>query len=245
MKRTLYFENYYKTHFGKAHPDPEKELKSAAVEYSKFYRPFLPSDKDSKILDIGCGTGHFLYTLMRMGYKNFEGIDLAADNIELVQKMIGGKVYLADVFNFLPLRKNLYDLIHSRDVIEHIPKNKIIDFLQLIYQSLKLGGEIIIGTSNAVGPSPVALQSRYMDFTHEITFTEFSLEQILKIAGFQEIVIIPTELKFKDLSFKGKIHYIIFKKTDYFFRRLYLRLTGIRPLPKVLHWHMTAIAQKP
>jgi len=84
-----------------------------------------------------------------------------------------------------------------------------------------------------------------MDFTHEITFTEFSLEQILKIAGFQEIVIIPTELKFKDLSFKGKIHYIIFKKTDYFFRRLYLRLTGIRPLPKVLHWHMTAIAQKP
>jgi len=41
------------------------------------------------------------------------------------------------------------------------------------------------------------------------------------------------------------IHYIICKKTDYFFRRLYLRLTGIRPLPKVLHWHMTAIAQKP
>ena len=63
---------------------------------------------------------------MKMGYKNFEGIDLAVDNIELVNKIIPGKAYLEDAFNFLPQRKNLYDLIHSRDVIEHIPKNVIL-----------------------------------------------------------------------------------------------------------------------
>lgn len=245
MEREELFKNYYKTHFRKIHLDIDKELKSMARYYSKFYQPFLPEDEEAKILDLGCGLGYFLYFLKMMGYKNFEGIDLASDNIKIVKEKITDKVFLEDAFEYLPKKKNFYDLIHARDVIEHIPKNKIIDFLKLIFQSLKPGGKLIIGTPNAAGLSSVSLIGRYMDFTHEILFTEWSLEQVLRIAGFQEIQIIPSELKFKDKSLKGKIAYIFLRKPEYFLRRLFLYLAGFQPLPKILHWHMMAIAKKP
>jgi len=245
MERNELFKNYYKTCFGKAHPDLDRELKNVAINYSKFYKPFLPDDKEAKILDIGCGLGHFLFALKEIGYKNFEGIDLAPDNVEIVKEKITERAFLEDTFEYLPKKKNFYDFIHTRDIIEHIPKNKIIEFLKLIFQALKPGGKLIVGTANAAGFSSAVLIERYIDFTHEILFTEWSLEQVLKIVGFQEIEIISSELKFKDKSLKGKIGYILFRKPAYLLKRLYLYLAGRQPLPKILHWHMIAIAKKP
>jgi hypothetical protein len=39
--------------------------------------------------------------------------------------------------------------------------------------------------------NPCALRLRYADFTHEIGFTDKSLQQVLWIAGFRDIRVLP------------------------------------------------------
>lgn len=42
----------------------------------------LPNEKDTRILDLGCGMGHFLYFLKANGYNNYLGIDFCDENIK-------------------------------------------------------------------------------------------------------------------------------------------------------------------
>ena len=40
------------------------------------YLKFLPVDKTARILDIGCGIGHFLAYVKSKNYNNFLGVDI-------------------------------------------------------------------------------------------------------------------------------------------------------------------------
>jgi len=69
-----------------------------------------------------------------------------------------------------------------RDVIEHFNKNEIIDILDMTNRALKKGGALIIQTPNGAGI--FGSRYRYHDFTHEISFAENSLRQILIMNNF-------------------------------------------------------------
>lgn len=75
-------------------------------------------------------------------------------------------------------------MIILNDIIEHIEKKKVIAVLKLIKESLCRGGVLIVKTVNAANPL-LAPASRYMDFTHEIIYDEFSIRDILLVAGFR------------------------------------------------------------
>jgi hypothetical protein len=83
----------------------------------------------------------------------------------------------------------------ANDFIEHLPKNKVIEFLILVNKSLKLNGVFIAKTPNM--GNPFSLYSRYFDFTHEVGFTEKSLFQILCTTNFTNVSI---------LGFKNKLY---------------------------------------
>jgi len=53
-------------------------------------------------------------------------------------------VRCTDVMNFLKDKENTYDVIFARDVIEHFTKNEVIEILELVFDSLKERGAIII-----------------------------------------------------------------------------------------------------
>lgn len=244
-----YFCSHYGeiTQLGKRKGDIRKVYEEVYREYSLFYEPLLPSNKDAIILDVGCGVGYFLFTMEKLGYSRVEGIDLSPEMIAFIKEtglLQHAKLFISDAFEFLSRKNNVYDVIHMRDLIEHIPKDSVLQLLELSFQALRPSGRLILSTTNACGPAPVVICSRYMDFTHQGIFTEFSISQILRHAGFVNVRVLPTQLKFKDLNFKGKIHRALFMLPDEFMRRLYYRLSGIRPVPKVLHWHITAVGDK-
>ncbi len=69
---------------------------------------------NSKILDIGCGTGKLLYRMGNIGFKNLNGIDAFIDNNIFYKN--GVKIYKKSLYD---LNEN-YDLIMMHHSLEHI-----------------------------------------------------------------------------------------------------------------------------
>ncbi len=127
--------------------------------------------------------------LNKKGYNNFSGLDISSQQIKFCKENISEKVIESDAFEFLRNKDNLYDMIVANDLLEHLPKDKVIDFLTLAFKALKTNGKLILKTPNL--GNPFAVRLRYVDFTHEIGFTEKSLYQVLWIAGFRNIRMLP------------------------------------------------------
>ena len=160
--------------------------------FERLYGDVLPSDRNSRILDIGCGAGHFLYYLKRKEYTNFLGIDISPQQVEFCEKNISKNVKQADILEFLKDSEGGYSVIAAHDVLEHIPKEKILKLLKLVLKSLDNGGIFLLRVPNM--SNPLSLDSRYRDFTHEVGFTEKTLYQILQMTGFSDIRISSSKI---------------------------------------------------
>lgn len=188
-KKSLY-QKYSSTHIvtrkGEATLD---EFKWRANMYQKEFGKFLPGDRSSQNIDLGCGNGSVVWWLNQIGYANVFGIDISPEQIEAGKALGLKNIEKGDVKEFLCNKKNHYDTIFARDIIEHFDKAEVIEALSLCYGALKSNGKIIIQVPNA--ESPFASRLRYGDFTHEMAFTSSSLSQVLMIAGFTKIECYP------------------------------------------------------
>ena len=72
-------------------------------------------NKNSPILDVGCGDGKFLTILKKAGFKDLTGMDLFIDEENMLE---GIKIYQASLEEFNPGRK--YDLVTSNHSFEHM-----------------------------------------------------------------------------------------------------------------------------
>lgn len=188
-KRKALFDEYFSSIFSQSNVFSKKEYENSFSQFKLNYGQFFSPVKDTKILDIGCGTGHFLYYLEKKGYTHFLGIDISPQQVDFCRENVSKKVEVADAFEYLKEKKNMYDAIVANDLLEHIPKEEIIAFLKLVNTALKEKGVFLIRTPNM--GNPFALYSRYKDFTHEVGFTDRSLYQVLWTAGFRDIQIFP------------------------------------------------------
>lgn len=162
----------------------------SSIEY--FNKLGIP--KDSRILDLGCGYGSFLYNLMLNGYQNTTGLDVDKSRIEKGHNnypILKGKlsVYLGEV---LPFDDSSFDVICMFDVIEHIPDVK--RFLKKeVFRVLKRNGLFVFQTPNKIINVP-------WEIIHKRSFTRWkeyhcslqtfgSLKRLLKRTGFESIVI--------------------------------------------------------
>ena len=192
--RERIYQDYISSQFGSGHSieNLHKDYLIHQRYFKKNYQKFLPSNKDAKILDAGCGLGHFLFFAEQSGYKNVIGIDVSNELVELCKKK-GYNAIATDIFSFLEGHRNAFEVIIFNDVIEHLRKEEIINFLDLMYASLIPGGCLLIKTPNMANPFTAA-GGRYIDFTHEIGFTEASMREVLTVTKFKNIKIIGTDI---------------------------------------------------
>jgi SAM-dependent methyltransferase len=216
------YEKYITTHTGKWHPLDKKEYEMFFRYFKINYGPFLPKNKDAYVADFGCGPGHFLYFLKKMGYENSVGIDISEECVEFCKKM-GFRVEKGDILEFVKDEKNKerFDLIVMNDTLEHIKKEDIIPLLKGARACLKEKGKIIIKVPNASNPF-LGSNSRYIDFSHSILFTEESLSQVLDVAGFKNVIIKP---QFIYIFYWNPINYLALissKILNFLFRLIFL-----------------------
>ncbi len=189
------YDSYVSNGFGNTHD--VKKYETQRRYFKKNYLRFMPKDKNSRILELGCGMGEFCYFCMKEGYKNYEGIDASKENVEYIKRYLGedSRVSVNNIFEyFLPAEnRSGYDVIVLNDVIEHLTKPEIFELLDLVYENLNIGGVFLIKTPNMANPF-VSTAGRYIVFDHEIGFTEYSINQILYTTGYRDIKIIGTDI---------------------------------------------------
>ena len=68
-------------------------------------------NKNSKILDAGCGTGLVGIQLKKYGYLNIEGVDFSQSMLDLVPQNIYKKIEKIDLNKPLKFKNNMYDVV--------------------------------------------------------------------------------------------------------------------------------------
>lgn len=156
--------------------------------------PWLPTDKNSRILDIGCGYGNLLLWLQKNAYQHLEGIDLSPEQVETAQKLGLLQVQQADAFAYLQQQApdKQYDRIFMFDVIEHLNKSELLQLLQLIRSKLSEQGLAILRTPNM--DAPFTSIYAFGDYTHETLLNSRAATQIMRSAGFETVIVAESPL---------------------------------------------------
>jgi 2-polyprenyl-3-methyl-5-hydroxy-6-metoxy-1,4-benzoquinol methylase len=151
---------------------------------------WLPADRGTPILDMGCGPGYFLYLLENLGYKDVTGVDIGPEQISLARRRCPrSRIIESDARETLAQNPGHFGLITAFDFIEHFKKEELLPLLTLVAQGLRAGGRVIIQTPNA--GSPRVGEIAYGDLTHEWFFTPQSLKDLLGQVGLRQFAAKP------------------------------------------------------
>jgi cyclopropane fatty-acyl-phospholipid synthase-like methyltransferase len=115
--------------------------KSYIFQFNKFLKTKINFNKNSKILDIGCGRANIISALQKKyKFKNKPiGIDVVA-NKDVKKNIIFNKI---DALKYLK-KKEKYDLILIKQTIHFFTKTKLNYLLNLAKKSLNPKGKILI-----------------------------------------------------------------------------------------------------
>lgn len=126
--------------------------------------PHIPSP-DSRILEIGCATGHLLSVLKEEGYPNVQGVDPSPGCAKAAWDIYRVPVQACTIFN-IPRQKDLFDVVALLGVMEHI--RDLDPALEAIRALLAPAGRIYLAAPDAA----------HFDRNQDAPFQEFSLEHL-------------------------------------------------------------------
>lgn len=178
--------------FWQAPDDIESGYPKFDAYYRANYLPLMPADKSVNILVMSCGPGYFVKVLAEAGYKNVLGIDSFPEKVEHAARK-GLNCRVERGFEHLAEHPDTYDVIVAEQELNHLTLDESLSFLTLCRKSLKKGGLLHVYAMNSAHPLYGA-ENLAHNIDHFYTVTEFSLGQIMKAGGFDEVRLHPLKL---------------------------------------------------
>ena len=132
----------------------------------------LPVDKETKILDAGCGSGQFASMLYDLGYKNVTGVDFSKEAINIAKTKSPFTFIVSDLFT---VDVKDFDLIICGETLEHLK-----DDLGLLKRWK--GKEVILTVPSFDSPSHVRYFQNKEDVLrrYSFLFTQYECNQVNK-----------------------------------------------------------------
>lgn len=123
------------------------------AKFSEYYEETFPmredvfgflksyvKQKNARVLDLGCGPGHYCRRFQEKGFKAF-GIDLDKTMIEAARKRYPGIVFSCQDILELHDQKKSFNLIYSiGNVMAHIPRHSLDRLISAIHSKLTPNG---------------------------------------------------------------------------------------------------------
>ncbi len=147
----------------------------------------LGSRLDSRILDVGCGQGRLIQALHAEGFSNVSGLEIDRVAIEHCASQ-GLAVRSHDLTRPPPSDLGVFDFIILLHVLEHMPKDEIVNVLRNLSLLLSERGRLLVAVPNA--QSNTGSYWAFEDFTHSTIFTTGSLYYVTKMAGLSKCEIL-------------------------------------------------------
>jgi SAM-dependent methyltransferase len=184
--RARIYANYVHARNMALAPESLAGLKPRAAYITHLIRSHFPDDRQSEILELGCGHGAVIYFARQQGYVNICGVDGSPEQVAAARQLgIEGVVEGDLMLALAALPDQSRDCIVAFDVIEHFTRDELIMLVDEVWRVLRPGGRWIIHVPN--GESPFSGMIRYSDITHELAFTRISIAQLLYSSGFSDV----------------------------------------------------------
>jgi ubiquinone/menaquinone biosynthesis C-methylase UbiE len=181
--------------------------------WSFLFKYLAGKSKSVKILDIGCGTGNKMLSLLDAGYRNTVGVEY---NPEVYRQMVERyhqlKISEGNAEDLKNFGNNSFDLVYCSHVLEHLPyPEKAIKEARRV---LKKGGAYIIGIPNGDHLNDKTLRIIQMvfygNYDHLQRFNLRKISEILKQNSFNVVkisarkgsfqILLDHRIKFRQLS---------------------------------------------
>jgi len=174
-----YYAGYYDSENLAFSPITEKR-------FADLLRSFEAYRRQNNILDVGCGSGHFLKVSMEKGW-NAHGTEISSSAVDQLSRL-GIKSF----FGRLESAKypdEFFDVVYCSEVIEHL-LNPIM-LLNEIGRIVRRGGLLYVTTPNFNSLSRKVLGSRWrvIGKEHICYFTPKTLSRAARTAGFSKVIV--------------------------------------------------------
>lgn len=182
--RKRLYDSYVQSHLSAV------ELKNRLAVRAPFLRALVnnhfPTDRNARILELGCGYGALIHYALALGYTNMKGVDVSSEQVTGAQQLGIPGVVQGDLFSTLKqVADNSLDAVITIDVIEHLSKDELLAFADEVFRVLDKGGLWISHQPNAA--SPFFGRVRYGDLTHLVAYTAESIRQLVLAIGFADV----------------------------------------------------------
>jgi len=133
------FPKFLVNYFYKIGLDAKKKRSSNLKALSEVY-------KNAVYLDCGCAEGDLTMLIAKkIGTKKIFGLDINLESIKEAKKR-GISVVSADLNGKMPFKDEMFDVITSVQVIEHLYNTDM--FIKELYRICKKGGYVLLSTEN-------------------------------------------------------------------------------------------------
>lgn len=216
-----------------------QETDNLTKTYLNILRPILNKlSKEDHLLEIGCGNGFLLNSLLKMGYKNVFGIEPSIEAVGFADKNIKKKIKIS------VLKPNLFkikfDFIFFFQTLDHIAEPG--KFLKECYRLLTPGGYILAFNHNIESLSSKILgeKSPIIDIEHTYLYNPQTLR---KIFGKNKFV---TKKVYSPINIISLQHLVKLFPLPKLVKKHFLRLNQLAKLNLALKLgNVCIIAQKP
>ncbi len=141
--------------------------------------------------------------MREVGYTNVHGIDSDPEKIAHARRR-QLPCETAHAFAFLEQSHEPFDVIIPEQELNHLTLDEQLEFLSLCLGNLRPGGLMIVYGLNGANPL-VGSENLAHNIDHFNTFTDYSLNQVLQLAGFTDIKVMPLKLY---VFWKNPLNYV-------------------------------------